>query len=286
MPAIQDAPVAVLAAVTPDYFPTLGIALQRGRLLSELDRDGAPGVAVINSTMAQQVWPGEDPVGRRVRYGMGFKISATVIGVVHDIGGINQTDTPEPQMFIANAQIHSRGLTVFLRCAAGCGTLGDAVRGAVRKVDAGQPISELQTVDEIRAVMQAPSLIVAQVTGFFAALALFLAALGTYAVLAYSVAARRQEFGIRMALGAGTHDLLGMVVGQGLKLAVAGLALGLIGAFATTRLLGFMLYHVSPTDPATFIGIVAILLVVAMVACYVPARRATRIDPTQALRYE
>ena len=133
---------------------------------------------------------------------------------------------------------------------------------------------------------RAPTRIIAQVTGFFATLALFLAAMGTYAVLAYSVAARRQEFGIRMALGAATRDLVGLVMRQGIKLAAAGLAIGLIGSFAATRLLAFMLYDVSPTDPPTFAAITLLLLAVAALACYVPARRAARINPTQALRYE
>jgi putative ABC transport system permease protein len=206
-----------------------------------------------------------------------LRSAATVTGVVRDIKGLTELDSPMPQFYMADAQVHSRAMSLLVRCLEACAAVGDGIRGAVFAADRAQPVSELHTMTEVIAVRRAPTRIIAQVTGFFAALALFLAAMGTYAVLAYSVAARRQEFGIRVALGAATRDLIGLVMRQGMKLAAAGLAIGLTG---------FMLYHVSPTDPPTFAAITLLLLAVAALACYVPARRAARINPIQALRYE
>jgi putative ABC transport system permease protein len=286
LPSPTDASVAIITAVTPGFFKTMRIRLLRGRVFSELDRDGSPLVAVINQTMAQQVWPGQDPVGRSFRYGLGLRAVATVTGVVRDINGITDLDYPVQQFYLTNAQTHSRGMALIVRCPQACPGVGDGIRSAVFAADRAQPVSELQTLEEVISVRRAPTRIIAQVTGFFAALALFLAAMGTYAVLAYSVAARRQEFGIRMALGAATHDLVALVMRQGIKLAAAGLGIGLMAAFAAMRLLAFMLYHVSPTDPPTFAAITLLLLAVAALACYVPASRAARINPTQALRYE
>jgi putative ABC transport system permease protein len=177
-------------------------------------------------------------------------------------------------------------MMIVIRTAAGAPGISRDIEQAVTAVDKDQPITSIRSMEDLMAERHAPFLIVGQVTALFSALTLFLAALGIYGVLAYSVAARRQEFGIRMALGAARRDLLRLVVGQGLKLAVAGLAIGLLAALAVTRFMASILYQVSPTDGATFLLISALLLVVAGLASYLPARRASSLDPTRALRYE
>jgi putative ABC transport system permease protein len=286
LPPPTEAPSTMFQAVSPDYFATMGIPLLTGRMLSEQDKSDSLPVVLINQTMAKLHWPGGDPVGQRLRYGQLLGRSVTIAGVVRDTNGMNEHDLPAPMLFFPYPQLPSRGMTVILRSALPLSTLAAAVRGVVKSVDANQPIAELETIDQLIDIQRAPSRIIVQATSFFAALSLFLAAMGTYAVMAYAVAARRQEFGIRMALGAARRDLLSLVLGQGLKLAAGGLLVGLAASYGVMRLLGFMFYHVSPSDPPTFLGITILLLAVAALACYLPARRASTIDPTTALRYE
>jgi putative ABC transport system permease protein len=285
-PVPGSIPFLSLNRVTPDYFSATGIALLRGRVFSEKDTADAAPVMIINQTTARRNWPHEDPVGQRIRWGAKLERVATVVGVVRDTKGFGDTDIPEPQGFMPQHQQPGRNMMFVIRTAAGASSISRDIEQAVTAVDKDQPVTSIRSMEDLMAERQAPFLIVGQVTALFSALTLFLAALGIYGVLAYSVAARRQEFGIRMALGAARRDLLRLVVGQGLKLAVAGLAIGLLAALAVTRFMASILYQVSPTDGATFLLISALLLVVAGLASYLPARRASSLDPTRALRYE
>ena len=285
-PAPADLPLMLFDLVSPDYFSTMGMTLLRGRQFTEQDRAESTPVAIINQTMAQRNWPGEDPVGKRIRWGAKLDKTLTIVGVVKDTKGLNDTDIPQPESFWPYAQYVPRALDFVVRTGTGSLEIAPSIRNAVRAVDKGQAVLRIETMEQLMQERRAQFSIVGQVTSFFAALSLFLAALGIYGVMAYSVAARKQEFGIRVALGAGRGELVGLVVRQGLKLALAGLITGLLGAFAITRLMSTILYQVSPTDAPTFAMISLLLLVVAALACYVPARRVSVIEPTRALRYE
>ncbi len=285
-PAPGNVPSTRLDMVAPGYFSTMGIALLRGRAISEYDQADSPRVAVINQELARREFGGEDPVGKRLRLGAGFANVVTVVGVVGDSKGQNETDLIEPQLYLPYRQSPSRNMRIVLRMNSETQDMASALRRAVMAVDKGQAVAGVQSMQKMMAQERSPQIIVSQITIFFALLSLFLAALGIYGVMAYSVAARRREFGIRLALGAAGSDLASLVVGQGLKLALIGLAIGLAAAFGVTRLMKSILYQVSPTDSATFVSISILLLVVALLACYVPARRASTVDPTRALRYE
>jgi len=285
-PDPRDVPSMQLSVVTPGYFSTMGITLLRGRVVSEQDQAESLPVAVINQALARRQWPGEDPVGKRIRYGANFGTVVTIVGVVEDTKGQNETDVFEPEVYLAHRQSPSRNMRIVMRMNSEPQDMASAVRRAVLAVDKGQAVAGVQSMQQMMAQERSPQVIVAQITIFFAVLSLFLGALGIYGVMAYSVAARKREFGIRLALGAAGRDLVTLVVGQGLKLALAGLAIGLIAAFAITRLMKSILYQVSPTDAATFISISVLLLAVALLACYLPARRASTVDPNRALRYE
>ncbi len=279
-----DLPLTRLDITTPDYFRVMEIPLLQGRVFNEQDRSESLPVAIINQTLAQLHWPRGNPIGQRIRYGMNQAKVVTIVGVVQDTKGQNETDTLQTQAYVPLSQLPARAMRLVLRTDAP--DIAAGIRRAAQAVDKGQAIAEIQSMDQLMVNVRAPYVIVGQITGFFAAVALFLASLGIYGVMAYSVAARSQEFGIRMALGAARRDLLSLVMGQGLKLSSAGLVIGLAGAFGVTRLMTAVLYHVSPTDAYTFTLISVLLFVVAAIACYVPARRASSVDPTKALRYE
>jgi len=290
--AIEGRPVpvetstVVFDSVSPDYFSTMGIALLRGRAFTAQDRADSMSVAIINQSMAQRDWPGEDPIGKHILWGSKLGRTATVVGVVRSTGGIYDTDRPMAQMFLPFSQFPTRGMELVLRTKAGSLEIAPAVRRAIQDTDKEQAVLRMDTMEDLIRERQAQFSVVGQVTSFFAMLTLFLAAIGIYAVMAYSVAARKQEFGIRLALGAARRDLAAIVLGQGIKLTLAGLAIGLAGAFGVTRMMTSLLYQVSPTDIPTFSAISVLLLVVAALACYLPARRASSIEPTRALRYE
>jgi putative ABC transport system permease protein len=285
-PPFGSIPFLTVVRVTPGYFSVMGQAILRGRAFLERDnRDAAP-VIIVNQTLARRNWPGEDPIGRRIRYGAKLDRVATVVGVVGDTEGANDANISVPMGFLPQHQSPARSMMLVFRTKPGAADIGAEIERSVLTLDKGQPVSDVRTMEDLMAERQSPFRIVGQVTIYFSGLALFLAALGIYGVVAYSVAARRQEFGIRMALGAARSDVLSLVVSQGLKLAVIGLAIGLAGSLAVTRFMESILYHVSPTDVPTFTFISALLLVVAVLACYFPARRASNTDPTQALRSE
>ncbi len=302
--SLEEISVAQYRHVSADYFDTLGIRLVNGRYLNERDApDGLP-VAVINETAAQRFWPGENPIGKLFKLGppeemvpagilpTGYRfIRWTVVGVVKDLKheGLSRPSSPEiftlPQQSLANDGA-TRMMYLALRTANDPATLTAAIRRQVQDLDKEQPIAEIATMDERRAVSLLRTRLNTLLLGIFAAVALALAVLGIYGVMSYSVAERTREIGVRMALGAQKRDVLKLVVKHGMTLAVIGVAIGLAASLALTRLMKNLLFGVSATDPLTFIAISLLLGLFALIACYVPARRATRVDPLVALRHE
>ena len=295
--------------ITPDYFRALGIPFLRGRNFTEQDfQDTAdtvlkidamvqsgktqppPGlklVAVINQTMARQFWPHEDPMGRVFKLGGTFPVK--VAGIVGDVRewGIRHPVVPQAYFALPLA-LDTPGTPVNIvirRAGAPMGALS-TVRHEVRSLDSGLALFRVRTIEEIISESTAGTSYQALLLGVFALLALILAAVGIYGVMANAVVQRTHEVGIRVALGAKRSDVLGLVVGQGAKLALAGVAIGLAGALAVTRLMSSLLFGVSAKDPLTFAAVAGLLMAVALVACYIPARRATKVDPMVALRYE
>jgi putative ABC transport system permease protein len=285
-PAPADRPLVRFTRATPGYLETMEIPHLRGRTFSAEDRADSPPVAVINESMAARHWRNRDPIGQRIRYGLQLSKVITIVGVISDTRGLNQTDVPEAEVLVPQSQAPVRSLKMVVRADRDSYDLTAAIRAAVRKVQADQPVFRIITLNETIYEQRSERVIIGEVTGFFAAVALFLSALGIYAVMAWAVAARKQEMGIRMAMGATRANILSLVVGQGLKLSGVGLAIGLVGSIAATRLLRALLSEVSPTDPVTFASVTLLMLLVATLACYIPARRAGSVDPARILHDE
>jgi putative ABC transport system permease protein len=281
--------IVVTRIISPGYFDTMSIPILRGRGLTEQDTETTPNVVVVSETMARRYWPGEDAVGKRIAAG---RIRSPedwiqVVGVVKDVRQFELNAEPRPQMYLTYRQagfFDSRDLVV--KTDVDPASMAATVRKAVWEIDKDQPVSNIQTMDEILADSIARQRFSMLLLAIFAAVALVLAGVGIYGVMSYSVAQRTHEIGIRMALGAQTGAVLKLAVGYGMKLVIAGIAIGLIAAFALTRVMSTLLFGVTATDPTTFTLISLLLIAVAVLASYVPARRATRVNPIIALRYE
>jgi putative ABC transport system permease protein len=273
--------------ISPDYFKTLRMGLLRGRGIEERDGAAAPGVVVINEAMARAFWPNEDPVGKRMRIAAsGEPEWREVVGVVGDIRHRGLSVPPEPEMYVPYAQQPWQSFRLAIRTTGDPIQLSSALRQAVWSVDREQPVMRVQTLEKIVATSYSETTFYATLLASFAGLALALASVGIYGALSYSVERRTREIGVRIALGAQRKDVLSLVVGQGLKLALLGLSLGLVAAWAVTRFIETLLHGVRPTDPVTFVGISLLLLLVAILASWLPARRATKLDPITVLRHE
>jgi putative ABC transport system permease protein len=274
------------ATVHPGYFRTLAIPLLQGRDFTERDTAKTPPVAIINDALARRFFPGENPIGRKLRTGFGGDAMREVVGIVGDVRHGGLAVQAPPQVYEPFLQHPERFLTLVVRADVEPSVTVAGVRSAVRSLDKDQPIDQVATLEELLADSVARPRFYTLLMGLFAALAFGLAAVGIYGVVAHSVARRTREIGLRMALGAQSGDVVGLVVRQGMIPALLGLAFGLVGAVASTRYLASLLYGVRPMDPLTLASSLVLLAGVALVACWLPARRAARVDPMVALRYE
>ncbi|HET6974505.1 MAG TPA: ABC transporter permease [Pyrinomonadaceae bacterium] len=275
--------------VGADYLKTLGIQLVKGRDFTAEDmQQGAPPVAVINERMAARYWPNEDPIGRRITLGLPRPDNPwiTIVGIARDVPHRAIDSKPEPDWYASRLVAPQRHRFVFVRSALPSSTLTAAIRKTTTAIDPQQPLSSVKTMEQVIGTTTAPRRFNALLLGVFAVIALVLATLGIYSVISYSITLRTQEIGIRMALGANRPAILMMVLRKGIVLTAIGTAIGLVGALALTRWMSSLLFGVSATDPATYLIVLLVALGAALLACSIPARRATRVDPLVALRYE
>jgi putative ABC transport system permease protein len=275
-------PIINLQQISPDYAKALGIPLIAGRTFTDHDDAQSPRVAILNQTAVRQFWGDRNPIGKRVW--IGDQVPAEVVGVMGDVRNASLAVATVPEVFLPFPQLPWTFVYFEIRTAIGPHNLVAAVRREIAAVDRDQPVVEIHTGEELLEAAQGKTQFMMFLLGVFAATALLLAVIGIYGVIAYGVAQRTQELGIRMALGATRTGILGMVIRNGLALTVAGILIGLDGSMALTRLLGTVLYQTSATDPLTFAASAVLFMAAAMIASYLPARRAARIDPAVALR--
>ena len=285
-PPPGERPSAQLRFVGLDYFRTLSIPLTRGRDFDAHDDARMSGKLIVNEAFAARFFSGENPLGRRVNTGWGGKGPKEIVGVVGDVRHANLDEAPRPEMYVPFAQFPVNSMSVVMRTAVRPQSLIPQIEREVRALDRELPLNDVKTLDERISRLIARPRFNTLLTGLFALLALALAAVGIYGVISYSVAERTHEIGIRMALGAGRMNLLKLILKQGMWLVIAGAALGVVIAALLTRLISSFLYGTSPNDPLVYAGVVSLLLTVALLACLIPARRATRVDPLVALRDE
>lgn len=273
-------------AVSPGYFPTLGVRVLNGRLFNEHDVKGTPNVVVINQSLARRFFPGLNPVGRALKFSKESKEQYTIAGVVADSRDIHLSAKPLPQVYFSLLQFPTRTLHVMVRSRLEAPAVRGLLEKAVWAVDKDQPVSHVRTMTEIIDESVADRRFRTWLMTAFALCGLILTLIGIYGVISYSVGQRTHEMGIRLALGARRENVLSLVLGNGARLALLGSAIGITGSLVLMRVLSSQLYDIRPNDPLTLIGTALLLLVVALLASYVPARRATRVDPMVALRYE
>jgi len=278
-------PISV-TAISPDYFHVMRIRLLKGRAFGDRDVEGAQKVVIVNESFSRMVFGGRDAIGQHIGFGEPSPTWKEVVGVVADAREDALEKEPGPEMFVPYLQQPSFSMTFMLRTESSPLMLAGSVREAVLSIDKNQPLSDTTTMEEVIAKSVAPRRFRMLLLGLFALLALSLAMIGVYGVIAYSSTQRTHEFGVRIALGADRQDILRLVVRQGFKLALLGVTMGVAGALLLTRFLSGLLYEVSPHDPLTFAGVAALLMLVALAASYIPARRAMKLDPIVALRYE
>jgi putative ABC transport system permease protein len=277
-------------SVSPDYFRAMNIPVVQGRAFSDRDIEGAPLVMIINQALAAHDFPSENPIGKRINFGntdaKGQPVWWEIVGVAANVRSLELREEPVPDFYLPMLQDAFPNMYVVVRTSVEPTTLAASVRRAASEVDKSAAVSDVKTMEHIvsDAVTQPRFNLI--LLGLFSGIALLLSAAGIYGITAYSVTQRTHEFGIRMALGAQVGDVLKMILRQGMLLISVGIAVGLFASFALTRLLKTLLFGVSVTDPLTFVVITLLLTLVALLACYIPARRATKVDPLVALRYE
>jgi putative ABC transport system permease protein len=276
-------PLGDLRSASPDYFPTLGIPLVTGRLFAPSDGPTAPQVAIVNQALARRYWSGESAVGKRISADTG-KTWITIVGVVGDVRHYGLRSEPSDEVYLPFAQLPIRESTFLLRTTADAAAMARRVAEEVLAIDAAQPVANVQTLEEVRGEALANPRLTTTLLLLFALLALGITAAGLGGVVAFSVSQRTQEIGVRMALGAGRGEVLGMVLREGLRLVALGLVAGTLAAIGLSRLMTGLLFHVESTDPLTFGTMALVLVLIAAAACLVPARRAATVDPLVALR--
>ena len=284
--------------MSPNYFYTMGIPLLSGRELLTADSARSPLVGVVNRSMAQKYWPDENPIGKTIIANQAVVVSTSkgssidfrprqleIVGIVGDVWfGLDAP--PYPELFMPYTQWPSNEMALVLRTASEPSSLIPRVKKEIWRVDPDQPVADIKTMDQLVSTEAAGRRFVLQLIGAFASIALVLAAVGIYGVVSYGTRQRTREIGIRMALGARGQQILWLVAGQNAKWLLIGITTGVASALALTRLLAAYLYAVRPNDPLTFVAVSLLLLAVALLAVYIPARRATKVDPMEALRYE
>jgi len=285
---LNELPVAQVRSVSPDYFRTMRIPLISGRAFDTRDASTSQAVVLINQTIARRLFPGEDPIGQRLTYGAATAQSQwlTIVGVVGDVRDLGLEEQADLEVYQPYPQATLSYMTLVARTTGSPAASIGVVRDAVHRLDPSLPLFEGQTMDSVVAFGLAPRRFNMLLLGVLAAIALVLAGVGIYGVIAYGVLRRRREIGIRIALGAQRRDVLTLVVGRGLRLTGIGIATGIAAALLLTRLLASLLFSVRPHDPLTIFAVAAVLIAVALLACYLPARRALRVDPTVTLRQE
>jgi putative ABC transport system permease protein len=276
------------ATVSPGYFHVMRIPLVRGRVFSEQDSPSNPNVAIISETLARRYFPNQDPIGRQMRFGFppNSNVPREIVGVVGDVRDVALSKNPGPVMYVPFSQAPLYGGEVVVRSSLSVSSVAAAVREVVRSIDKNLPVTDVESFTDAVGQSISRERFRTFLLGSFSAIALLLAAVGIFGIISYSASQRSHEIGIRMAVGAQRRDILRLILGQGAKLALLGLGSGVVFALLLTRLMESLLYNVSATDPLTFAGVAIILLGVAVTACYIPARRAMRVDPIVALRYQ
>ncbi|HXO30487.1 MAG TPA: ABC transporter permease [Thermoanaerobaculia bacterium] len=290
-PALEpgEAQTAQCHFISPDYFRTMEIPQVTGRPFSAQDDIKSPRVAIVNRVMAARIWPGQDPLGQRISFGKGAKPEVQwmrVVGVVGDVRAAELTHEPEMEIYCPQFQTPVAGATLVVRTTADPRSLIAPIRRAIQQLDVDLPLDKVQTLEQVISRSVAEDRVKALLLGVFAAIALLLAAIGVFGLVSYSVAQRVHEIGIRVALGARKAEMVRMIVLQGMKPVAIGIGVGLVGAYAAGRLLENQLYEVGVADPLTYLGVPCVLCAVALLANWLAARRATRVDPLEALRYE
>lgn len=286
--ASNQVPLADLASVSPDYFDTLGIRLVQGRFFNEHDKEDSAQVAIIDETMAHRYWPNENPVGKRLKMGPAESNSPwiEIVGVVGHLKNYGVTEESRVEMFRPYPQVPFNTISLVVRTDKEPSAMASAVRNEIAGIDHQQPVYSVRTMDDLLSTTMAPRRLVVFVLAAFALLALLLKAIGVYSVMAYSVSERMHEIGIRMALGAERSNILKLIMSQGLKLVIIGLMIGLVFTVLFTSIAASLLFGLSPGDPVSYMSGLVILATVALLACYVPGIKATRVDPIIALREE
>ena len=281
-------PTADYATVSPDYFHVMRIPLLQGRFFTEQDSPSSPNVAIISETLARRYFPNQDPLGKRMRFGFppNGNVVREVVGIVGDVRDVALSREPGPIMYVPFAQAPLYGGEVVVRSSLSASSVTAAIRQAVHSIDKDLPVTDVESFPDTLGASVAQERFRTLLLSSFSGIALILAAVGIFGVISYSVSQRTREIGIRMALGAQPHSVLRLILRQGAKLALLGLGAGTVAALLLTRLMASLLYRVSATDPLTFGAVGIVLLGAAVTACYIPARRAMRVDPMVALRHE
>ena len=283
---LAERPFIIIEAISPGWFKTMRVPLQAGREFTDADKAGSPNVVIVNQALARRYWPNQNPIGKHIV--LGRQPASEVVGVAIDVKNRGLALDPQVQLYFPFSQIPWGNMNLLVRTATDPHGMVSAVRGQIAAIDSDQPVTGIQTVEELMGGSRAQPRLLLMLLGVFSTVALVLASIGIYGVLAYSVAQRRQELGIRLALGAEKSDILRLVVGYGLTLAGAGIVIGLVFALALSwvmaSVLSGVLYKISARDLTTFAIAPVVFLLIALVASYLPARRATRVDPNEALR--
>ncbi len=282
----NSGPQANKRIISPGYFRAMHIRMLKGREFSESDVKNSVPVAIVNESFARKYFANEDPLSQRIAFNWEFSGVQQVIGVAGSVKERSIASAEVPEVYVCYTQRADSGFTFAVRTKSDPEAMTSAIRSTLGTIDPTTPLSEVSTLDEVVSKSIRDQRASALLLGSLGGLALVLTAIGIYGVLAYNVAQQTHEIGVRMALGATRGDILSMVLGRGLRLVAIGCLIGFVAALALTRLMTSLLFSVKPTDPITFVGVMALLFAVAMVACWVPAWRATRVDPMVALRYE